>query len=247
MKRRLFFFWLFVMLAVPAQAQPLFPQRGVEIIDTLYAKSPALAHSEDDDDRRLLTLTIIQQLVFEFPGDGWGGKSASSTRPFSKDAIARQVGDRLYIWDWQSGTTRRRQVQAGQRGEDVTGQTFIPVVGINHLLGSEPTTAAPVPIPTPTSSAPPLNLAPIQASIDALTDLTGDFQAAVGAQIDREAERIRHEADVHHQEEMAAIAARSAAAPPVVADDPKGFFKRWIVEKVGPVAIGAISAWLANK
>ena len=157
---------LFCLWALPAAAQPRMPVRGIEIIDALYSRFTALAHSNDDDDRRQLTRTIIEQFVCEFPDDGYGGKSASTTRPFSKDAIAKLEGGRLYIWDWQNGTTRRRLVQAGQRAEDVTGQNFIPV-GCQDWLGvGNPTPAptpppVPQPLPTPPSPSPPAPVPPV--------------------------------------------------------------------------------------
>jgi hypothetical protein len=139
-----------------AQTCPGFPARGIQVIDALY--NPALAMG-DDDQRRTLTRTIIEQIVFEFPSEGWTWKSADPGRPPSKDSIARLINGRLCNWDWQNGATRLRSVQAGQLGDDITGQHPIPVAGVNHLGGT------PSPEPTPT---PPTDLSGIISRLEAL-------------------------------------------------------------------------------
>jgi hypothetical protein len=101
---------------------------------------------------------IIEQIVYEFPDDGYGGKSADKSRPFSKDSIAMLMLDgRLYSCDWQNGATRAPH--ADLHFEAATGQHFIPVPGINHLGTGE---RGPEPEP-PTS--PPRDK---DAAIDAL-------------------------------------------------------------------------------
>lgn len=160
MKRYPILFLLLFALAAPVSAQtcPPFPARGVQIIDALY--NPTLAMGTDDQ-RRSLTRTFIEQLVFESPSDGWVWKSADPGRPPSKDSIARMVGARLCNWDWQNGESRRRSVQAGQIGDDITGQNPIPIPGVNHL------TDTPVPVPTPTPvPAPTLDLSGLYSRID---------------------------------------------------------------------------------
>jgi len=127
-------FSLVVVLSFPsslfAQTCPGFPERGVQIIDALFNNTLA---NGNDDQRRVLTRTFIEQLVFEFPNDGWTWKSADPTRPPSKDSIAKVVGNKLCNWDWQNGSTRQRSVQVGDIGADITGQNPIKVTGINHL------------------------------------------------------------------------------------------------------------------
>lgn len=155
--------WLLLPSPGWAQTCPGFPARGVQIIDALY--NPALANGTDDD-RRQLTRTILEQMVFEMPNDGWTWKSADSGRPPSKDSLARIVNGRLCNYDWQNGGTRRRSVQAGQIGEDITGQNPIPVAGINHL-GDVP---QPLPGPSPQPVPPPVqtDLTPILQRLDNL-------------------------------------------------------------------------------
>ncbi len=113
---------------------PLEP-RAAAIIDAMYEKFKNLAHGSDDQ-RRELTRKIIEQLVFEFPGRGYGWKSAGRGRPPSKDAIAVFVAGHLYGWDWQNGGSRKRQVQAGSRSENLDGQVFIRVGGVKHISTS---------------------------------------------------------------------------------------------------------------
>lgn len=134
-----------LLLAAPARAQcPPFPARGVQIIDALY--SPQLAQG-DDDQRRTLTRTFIEQLVYEFPNDGWAWKSADPMRPPSKDSIARMFNNRLCNWDWQDGSSRLRRVREGQTGDDITGQNPIIVAAVNHL--GAPPVVTPPPQPPP--------------------------------------------------------------------------------------------------
>jgi hypothetical protein len=137
MRRTLLAFSALLMLAAPAAGQtcPGFPERGVQIIDALY--DAPLAQGTDDD-RRALTRKIVEQLVFEFPNDGWTWKSADPGRPPSKDSISREVNGLLCNWDWQNGSTRKRSVNAGQPGDNITGQNPIRLPGVNHLTGPQP-------------------------------------------------------------------------------------------------------------
>lgn len=115
---------------------PTLNQRQVEIIEALYGLNLSLARGSDDD-RRVLTRKIAEQFVFEF-GPDYGCKSSTPTNPQSKDAIAKRENNRLYSWDWQNGTTREPQVKVGSVAEDITGQFFIAVTGINHLADEPP-------------------------------------------------------------------------------------------------------------
>jgi hypothetical protein len=147
-----------------ASAQPQFTQRAEQIIEALFDQRAF----GSDDDRRALTRTLIEQLVCEFPNDGYGGKSADPSRPFSKDVIARRMGNTLWGWDWQNGATRRRQVKTGDPANDLTGQHFIPVPCVPHL-GSPPPNPGPPP-PPPSQDLDVLIdlLATLERKIDAL-------------------------------------------------------------------------------
>lgn len=135
-----------------------FPQRAYAIVVALASKHPELA-AGNDTQRAKLTRMMAEQIRFEL-GPKWGHKSASPTRPPSADGIAAQEGGRLYVWDWQHGTTRAILVRPGQAGEDITGQHFIDVSpGKNHLGEPiPPVEPAPTPGTPPTPDPPPLPL-----------------------------------------------------------------------------------------
>jgi len=144
-----------------AQTCPGFPQRGAEIIDSLAARHPGGALGGSEEQRRELTKQIIEQLVFEFPQDGWVWKAQSPTHPPSKDTIARQVNGRLCYYDWQNGGTRQRSIQPGQVSGDATGQWPITLAGVNHL-GASPNVGGVMPEPG------------TSADLDALLALIGE-------------------------------------------------------------------------
>lgn len=148
-----------------------FPPRAQQIVETLYQQHLEQANG-DDDERRALTRTIIEQIVFEL-GSAWGGKSADPTRPFSKDSIAH-IGSGGVLWgcDWQNGATRQpfRPVVC----QDITGQNFIPVAGRNHL-GSVPAPPTGEPIPLP--PLPSVDLTPILNRLDVLLASQGSISA----------------------------------------------------------------------
>lgn len=117
---------------------PALTQRQVDIVEALYGLNIDLARG-DDDQRRQLTRKIAEQIRFEF-GPRWGTKSTTPSHPQSKDAIAfdNQNGT-IDVWDWQNGTTREPQIDAGDE-PDFTNLTqhFIAVSPINHLAGEVP-------------------------------------------------------------------------------------------------------------
>jgi len=108
--------------------------RQVEVIRALYDKNLNLARGTEDE-RRILTRRIAEQLCFE-SGINWGTKSTSPSAPQSKDAIAfLRSPNVMDIWDWQNGSTREPRVFAGMSPDfpDTTGQNFITVMPIDHL------------------------------------------------------------------------------------------------------------------
>lgn len=177
-----------------AQECPGFPQRGIEIIDALYANHKGLAHG-DDDARRMLTRMIAEQMRFEL--GSWSTKSAGSGRPQSKDSIALPVGTAgaFCNWDWQHGSTRVRTINAGTRGEFINDQQPLPTSAVNHLGGivapPEPPTAPPVPpSPTPISDS---VMAAIVASIQGLQKDVREIRTAqelIKADDDKRDERL---------------------------------------------------------
>lgn len=139
------------------------PNRAYKIIVALHAKHPILAKGTDAQ-RRSLSRMMAEQTRFEL-GPTWGHKSASPTRPPSKDAIAAREGGRLWVWDWQNGTSRAVQVRAGSEGEDVTGQHFIDVSPGHDHLGVRVR-----PAPGPTPPPPPVPMPPSPEFVDDLIE-----------------------------------------------------------------------------
>lgn len=179
---------LVLLCAVPAGAQT-FPARAQDIVNTLYERNKNLADGTDDE-RRALTRQIIEQLVCEFPNDGYGGKSADPGRPFSKDAIAQTISGRFIAWDWQNGASRRPQVPIGFT--DITGQNPIPVGCINHLNGG--------PVSTPVN----VDNSSLDDAIAVLTAEQRAFRASLNEQIAKLAAEVTatHISLEQHREAM---------------------------------------------
>lgn len=104
-----------------------------------------LLHRGDDEQRRQGTRIIAEQVRFSH-GPEWGTKSADPGRPPSKDALARQVDGKLFGKDLINGTTRELNLDGEM--EDITGQTFIPVMALNHLGDVSVPDPGPI-LPTP--------------------------------------------------------------------------------------------------
>lgn len=104
-----------------------------------------------EDKARQWTLGLVAQIVFEFPGHGYGSKRASPDRPISKDGLAMQIGAQLVVWDMLSGAgTGAPSLTNNPEAEDITGQLFEMVVGRDVIHGG-------VPEPGPTPPQPPTN------------------------------------------------------------------------------------------
>jgi hypothetical protein len=141
---------LFVALllgAVPAAAQP--PRFG-DVAQALYTKAH-LTPASSDDEKRVVTIQLAEQLAFEFPGQGWGAKTAGAGRPISKDCVAKVeslTGGTSIVkgvcYDWILGGGG---VKLPPQVNDITGQVFVPVAAVDHL-GAAP---APPPPPPPAS------------------------------------------------------------------------------------------------
>jgi hypothetical protein len=217
---------LLLLWPVSAGAQcPGFPARGVQIIDALY--NPALAQGTDDQ-RRELTRTFLEQLVYESPADGWTWKSADPGRPPSKDSLARIVNGRLCNYDWQNGSTRGRQIQAGGPGDDITGQNPIAVAGVNHLSDAS------------TVNVPPVNQGQSPVIITSQTDLSAvkawieQAQAAIDA-----AEERRYIDLVNRHNQTDAIVKEAA--------DKQGALAATFSNRYVQIALAALGAWYTQK
>jgi hypothetical protein len=117
------------------------PDGVQQIVTALYTRHLDLATGTDDQ-RRALTQMIVEQTVYTYPHEGWGWKSADPGRPLSKDSIAKQQDGRLMNFDLFNGSTRKPNDHP--ESEDITGQTFRPWPGVDHLG-----TTAPDPEPDP--------------------------------------------------------------------------------------------------
>lgn len=147
MKRLLLIVLALVALATPAFAQP---PRFVDAAQALYAKSHLTAASSDED-KRTVTIQLAEQLAFEFPGQGWGAKSAGNGRPISKDCVAKVeslTGGTSIVkgvcYDWLKGGGG---VQLPPFVSDIAGQVFVPVAAVDHLAVSAPPVVLPPPPP----------------------------------------------------------------------------------------------------
>lgn len=153
--------------------RPMFPARAAEVIDT-FLSNPDYTKLAlgNDNQRRELTKIIVEQLEFEDPSAGFVTKSASPTRPVSKDAIGIVVDGKLHCWDWQNGTTRLRSVQEGDLALEIFDQNPLPVVGVNHLgvQVNQPQTPAPA---TGTPLPPLADNREISEKLDRVVDLLG--------------------------------------------------------------------------
>ncbi len=106
---------------------------------------------QDEEAARGWTSQLAQQMAADYPGEGWGHKSAGSGRPPSSDVIARQWGGRLVGYDMlvSLGTPGAR-FEAHPGEIDLTGQVFIPVTPRDYLTDSPPPTQPPPVVPPDT-------------------------------------------------------------------------------------------------
>ena len=112
------------------------------------AGGPNPADSAFEDRCRAWTRSLAEQIVFSTNDRSWGCKNAGGGRPQSKDAIAHQVGGKLFGFDLLFGVgTGSPSLVPNPSGEDITGQVFMPVDPVDHIGGgSAPgTTVAPPP------------------------------------------------------------------------------------------------------
>lgn len=114
---------------------------------------------------RVWTKGLAEQMVYETGDTTIGVKNAGGGRPQSKDSIAQQTNNRLINYDLLTGVgTAKPSLVPDPQGEDITGQTFMPVVGVNHLDVPEPK-PEPVPDPVPKPDPKP-DPAPTPAGMD---------------------------------------------------------------------------------
>ena len=139
------------LCVTPAYAQTLFPQRGVEIIDTLYRG----VNPQDDGARRIRIKITCEQFTHDL-GVRWGGKKRAGLTDDSRspDSIAYLEADQtVSVWDIQlsSGAI---DVSAGKPANHpnlpASDATFMPCDARDHIGGG---TGVPPPVtvvPPPT-------------------------------------------------------------------------------------------------
>jgi len=82
------------------------------------------------------TKALCETFAFRFPGEGWGWKRASPTRPESNESIARQIGRDIWSYDLIIGAGAEGQrLNPHAHPEDIDDQVFIPVEPRDHLTG----------------------------------------------------------------------------------------------------------------
>jgi hypothetical protein len=119
-----------------------FPEIGVTVCQLMYEGNQPLAHG-DDDQRRMLTRRIAEQLCSVL-GSRWGGKArAGHNMPLSKDAIGYLEDDgTVSVWDWQDGGSRQSRVREGSDPDyprlPANEAQFIEVPPIDHLHIADP-------------------------------------------------------------------------------------------------------------
>jgi hypothetical protein len=131
-------------------------------------------------------LNLAEQIRFETNDPRWGTKNAGGGRPPSKDSITFN-GDRLINYDMLGGVGTGRPTLVGTpAGEDITGQSFMPVHPADHLGGGVPSTPT-TPTPTPTPAPTPQDLSALLARLDVLE---ASLRAEMRAQTDREVAKL---------------------------------------------------------
>ena len=155
---------------------------------------------EFEEKARQWSTAIAEQLAFERPQDGFGKKRADPGRPISKDAIARQLGDRLLAWDMLTGAgTGHPTLVADPDSMDITGQVFVPVTPRNHVGAAAPSQPSP-PSQPPGLQPPPsqpagqagstADVAAVLAAIQDLARTVQDFRTATDARLADLANRV---------------------------------------------------------
>jgi hypothetical protein len=128
---------------------------------------------------RMWVYRLAQQIRYETNNPAWGVKNAGGGRPQSKDSLANN-GPRLINYDLMTAVSSGHPTLVPDpQGEDITGQTFMPVEPVNHLEAPVPQPdPTPVPEPTPTPTPTPVPVPFIdQAVVDMIRDILASNQA----------------------------------------------------------------------
>lgn len=82
---------------------------------------------------RAWMLALAEQIRYVTGDPAWGVKNAGGGRPQSKDSIS-YAGERLWNFDILTGVgTGHPALNIPTEGEDIAGQSFMPVQPVDHL------------------------------------------------------------------------------------------------------------------
>jgi hypothetical protein len=180
--KKVFLTLTIVLAAGSVAAQPAFPQRGVEIVNELYAG----VNPQDDAARRLAIHRVCAQMVYEL-GVQWGNKKRTGLSDDfrSPDSIAWRVSDGqpVSVWDIQS-SSGQILVSAGKPPDypnlPTSEAEFMPCAPMNYLTPAPP---PPTPAPSPQPAPPPvpqpvptIDLSKVYERLDALDVTTKAIQ-----------------------------------------------------------------------
>ena len=137
-------------------------QLPVEVLDlrTRYVAHFPVPRGEPgaafEAEARAWSIRFADQVAWSLPDQGWGMKRASTSRPISKDTIARWAPPGvLLVWDLLLGTgTGHPRLVMNPESQDVTGQVFVSVTPRDHLAPIPHLPLPPGPLPNPVSVCP---------------------------------------------------------------------------------------------
>src|SRR5947199_2842979 len=116
----------------------------LDLINKVYAANRQLALT--DDGQRQLARMVAEQVRFSTGDKNWGVKAAGPNRPQGPSQIAYNTpGGPLVCWRWLDGVNAGKEngVLSNPVFLDITGQLFISVDPINHLVEQqEPTSVS---------------------------------------------------------------------------------------------------------
>lgn len=167
----------------------VFPPRGVEIVNALYAGTNA----QNDDARRLAIRRTCEQMAHDL-GAQWGGKKRAGLGDEfrSPDSIAvLEANNTISIWDIQlsSGAI---DVFPGKPpsypNDSLSNSAFMPCQPVDHMNGGGGSGPAPQPQPgqppivvLPPSPAPSIDLSRVYEKLDAIDATTKETREDVKA------------------------------------------------------------------
>ncbi len=123
---------------------------------------------------------FVEQVCFTLPGRGWGTKRADPGRPISADTITQRTvilgGESLLSWDLVvSAGDPEQRLNLDAESIVTTGQTFVEVIGVDHLGAPTP----PPPPPPPVDPTPDPNFNLVLQRLDSLEAQLDRLQAAL--------------------------------------------------------------------